>query len=153
MRYIAAMRTLWPAALSIVLTFSCLLTGCSTPAPAQPQAEPPVVQPEPSSPADKPAEPVDIRGRVVQTRRNAQGEPPVGTVQVEGTVEPGTRYDKATIHVGHDTRIFLGRDGRPTSFSFLHTGDLVEVTFTGPVAESNPVQAMAARIVILEHVP
>jgi hypothetical protein len=157
-RYIAFMaflRTLRTAVLSVTLTFACLLTGCSTPAPAQPQVEPPIIQsqPEPSSTADKPAEAVDIRGRVTQTHRNAQGEPPVGTVEVEGTVEPGTRYDKATIHVGHDTKIFLGRDGKPASFGVLHTGDLVEVTFTGAVAESYPVKATAARIVILEHVP
>lgn len=98
-------------------------------------------------------EPVDIRGRVIQTRRNSMGEPPVGTVRVEGTLEPGTRYDKATIHVGRKTRIFLGHDGKPASFSFLHTGDLVEVTFVGPVAESYPVQATADKIVILEHIP
>jgi hypothetical protein len=159
-RYIAFMLTLRPAVLSVVLIFACLLTGCSTAAPAQaPDAKP--SQPEPSQPAasqpagapDKPAETVDIRGRVTQSRRNAQGEPPVGTVQVEGTLEPGTRYDKATIHVGHETKIFLGRDGRQASFSFLHSGDLVEVTFTGPVAESYPVQATAAKIVILEHTP
>lgn len=96
---------------------------------------------------------MDIRGKVVQARRNAQGEPPVGTLQVEGALEPGTRYDKATIHVGHKSRIFLGRGGKPASFSFIHTGDLVEVTFAGPVAESYPVKATAATIVILEHVP
>ena len=169
MRYIAFMAFMrTPAILSIVLTFACL-AGCSTPAPAQPQDEPAASQPQPgpSYPAgatptlgsgapraeDKPAEPVDIRGRVTQARRSSLGEPPVGTIQVEGTVEPGTRHDKATIRVSRETKIFLGRDGKPASFTFLHTGDLVEVTFTGPVAESYPVQATAARIVILEHVP
>lgn len=161
MRYIAGMRSLRPTILSVFLMLSWLLSGCAAPAPAQaPSPEPP--QPGPSEPAgatptlggNKPAtETVDIRGRVVQARRNAQGEPPVGTLQVEGTLEPGTRYDKATVRVSRETKIFLGHDGKPTSFSFLHEGDLVEVTFSGPVAESYPVQATAARIVILEHTP
>ena len=171
------MRDLRPAILSALLIlsgllFSSLLPGCATQAPAQPQSPPPepAPQPGPYSPAgatptlhapspatdDKPVETVDIRGRVVQARRNAQGELPVGTLQVEGSLEPGTRYDKATVHVGHDTKIFLGRGGRPTSFSFIHSGDLVEVTFAGPPAEttgSDPVKATATTIVILEHTP
>ena len=148
--------------LSVLLILAGLLSGCSAPAQAQaPKSEPP--QPGPSEPAGatptlgghKPpeAETVDIRGRVVQARRNAQGEPPVGTLQIEGTLEPGTRYDKATVRVSRETKIFLGRDGKPASFSFLREGFLVEVTFSGPVAESYPVQATAARIVILEHTP
>lgn len=155
MRYIAFMLTLRPAILSVVLIFACLLTACSAPAPAQaPDVKPEPSQPAASQPAGAPdKQTVDIRGRVTQSRRNAQGEPPVGTVQVEGTLEPDTRYDKATIHVGHETKILLGREGKPASFSFLHSGDLIEVTFTGPVAESYPVKATAAKIVILEHTP
>jgi hypothetical protein len=172
-RYIALMRALRPTTLSALLVSAWLLSGCATPAPAQapaPTPEPP--QPGPSSSAgatptlgsgappvaaaptgeEKPAETVDIRGRVIQARRNGQGEPPVGTLQVEGTLEPGTRYDKATVHVGHTTRIYL-KSGKPASFSFVHSGDLVEVTFAGPVEESSPVKATAARIVILEHIP
>jgi hypothetical protein len=152
------MPTLRPAVPSILLIVSLFLPGCAAPAPAQPQVEAvPAGQPadqhagQPAGEA-QPAAQVDIRGRVTQSRRNSQGEPPVGTVQIEGKVEPGTRYDKAVVHVGHQTKIFLGRDGKPASFSFLHSGDLVEVTFTGPVAESYPVKATAAKIVILEHV-
>jgi hypothetical protein len=168
-RYIAAMRALRPAVLSVPLIFVWLVSGCSTPAPAQPQAPAPeTVSPEPAPapptpPADaKPAaaaETVDIRGRVIQARRNGQGELPVGTLQVEGALEPGTRYAKATIHVGHQTKIFFGPSGsdrRRASFSFIHSGDLVEVTFTGPpteTTESDPVKATADRIVILEHTP
>jgi nucleoid-associated protein YgaU len=185
-RYIGAMRDLRPAILSALLIssgllFSSLLPGCSTPAPAQPESAPPpdatpaVSEPgEPAAPAEPappaqpadakpaPAETVDIRGRVTQARRNGQGELPVGTLQVEGALEPGTRYAKATIHVGHQTKIFLGRSGpgqKPASFSFIHSGDLIEVIFVGPptgtteTTESDPVKATADRIVILEHTP
>jgi hypothetical protein len=180
LRYIGAMRDLRPAILSALLIFSgllfsSLLPGCATQEPAQPQSPPPEAtpQPGPSNPAgatptlhapspatdEKPVETVDIRGRVTQARRNGQGELPVGTLQVEGSLEPGTRYAKATIHVGHKTKIFLGRSGpdrKQASFSFIHSGDLVEVTFVGPPAEttgSDPVKATAATIVILEHTP
>ncbi len=157
------MSTFRPLALSILI--ACLLPGCSASATAQPQPGPsqpagatpalgshakPAEEPPPSA---TPTEPVDIRGRVTQTRRNSMSEPPVGTVQVEGKLEPGTRYDKATIHVGHKTKLFLGRNGKRASFSFLHEGDLVEVTFAGPVEESDPVKATADKIVILEHIP
>ena len=165
-----AMRNL--RLLSILLIFVCLISACSAPAPAQA----PVSAPEPAQaptaapatvpePAPAPSQPtaetpapaeVDIRGRVTQARRNGQGEMPVGTLQVEGALEPGTHYAKATIHVGHQSRVFLGRNGKPASFSFIHSGDLVEVTFDGPVTEAteaNPVKATAATIVILEHIP
>jgi len=164
----ASMRDLRSAILPVLPIFFWLLSGCSAPAPAQPPTSPPISPPisppaaapapaAPTTPATsaetQPAEPVDIRGRVIQAHRNAQGDPPVGTLQVEGALEPGTRYDKATIHVGHETKIFFGRGGRSASFSFIHSGDLVEVTFAGPVAESSPVKATADRIVILEHIP
>ncbi|HEX3127946.1 MAG TPA: hypothetical protein VH394_11505 [Thermoanaerobaculia bacterium] len=132
------------------------------PGPSEPAGATPVLGSHPpaapATPADdaRPAETVDIRGRVVQARRNAQGELPVGTLQVEGPLEQDTRYDKATIHVGHQSKIFLGRDGKPASFGFIHTGDLVEVTFLGPpteATESHPLKATAAKVVILEHVP
>jgi hypothetical protein len=151
------MITFRPLALSTVL-IACLLPGCSASAaqpqtPAQPQLG---SQAKPSEETPPPAEPVDIRGRVTQARRNGQGELPVGTLRIEGALEPGTRYDKAVVHIGHKTKVFLGRNGKPASFSFIHSGDLVEVIFDGPVAEvAEPehIKATAARIVILEHIP
>ncbi|MES1245521.1 MAG: hypothetical protein ABUT39_28205 [Acidobacteriota bacterium] len=165
-RYIAAMHALRPAIPAILLTL-VFLSGCSAPAPAQPStpvappleaAASPEPSPAPPTPpaAEAPAEAVDIRGRVIQAHRNAQGDPPVGTLVVEGALEPGTRYDKATVHVGHETKIFVGRGSKQASFAFIHSGDLVEVTFAGPVAEateSHPVKATAATVVILEHNP
>jgi hypothetical protein len=152
------MNALRSATLAVILIFACVLPGCSTPAPAQPAASPAAetVSPTPT-PTPTPAPTVDIRGRVTQARRNGQGEPPVGTLVVEGTLEPDTHYDKATIHVGHTTRIFVGRDKKPASFSFIHSGDLIEATFDGPpteaATESHPLKATATTIVVLEHKP
>jgi hypothetical protein len=150
----AAKHALRPAILSVLLIFAWLVSGCSASAPAQAPA-PTTPEPSQSAGAPPPPETVDIRGRVVQARRNVMGEPPVGTIRVEGTLEPGTRYDKATILADHKTKVFLGRDGKRASFSFIHSGDLVEVTFVGPPAKTttgpDPIKATAARIVILEH--
>lgn len=146
------MSDLRPAVLSAVLLFACLLPGFSTPAPAQPAASPAAATPTPT-PAPTI---VDIRGRVTQARRNGQGELPVGTLQVEGPLEPDTRYDKATVHVGHKSRVYVGRERKPASFSFIHSGDLVEVIFEGPptaATESQPVKGTAATVVVLEHKP
>lgn len=118
----------------------------SAPAPAAGTPAPPAI------PEESPAA-VDIRGRITQHHRSATGEPPVGTIRVEGTLEGGTRYDKAQVRITRDTRIYKGRGGRRMPFNSLTIGTLVEATFTGPVAESYPVQATAAEVVILEEAP
>jgi hypothetical protein len=143
------MRTfprLQPALLIAVLV---VLTACSMPLPA-PAAPPPETAPPPAAGTDQ-AVKVDIRGRVVQAHRNAQGEPPVGTIVVEGPVEADTRYARASILVDRSSKVFVGRGGKRAAFAFIHSGDLVEVTFAGAVAESDPVKATAAEVVILEH--
>ena len=60
--------------------------------------------------------------------------------------------DRAFVTVTSDTRLFrLGDDGAlvPCGFAALHEGAVVAVRFTGPVAESYPVQATAGGVVIL----
>lgn len=120
-----------------------LLLACSA-APAPTSAEP--------EPTPTPA-PVDIRGQVTQYHRSLYGEPPVGTLLVEGSHEEGTRYERASIRVTRETQIFRAGGERRIPFNQLGVGSLVEVTFTGPVAESDPVQAVAARIVLLGSKP
>ena len=65
-------------------------------------------------------------------------------------IEKGTgSVDAASIRVTTDTRL-LAADGAggwlPTTFDQLAAGTRVQVWFTGPVAESYPVQATAAAI-------
>lgn len=62
-----------------------------------------------------------------------------------------TGSTSAVVRVAPDTRILL-KDGSRVSagrFSDLHVGQLVLVWFTGPVAQSYPVQATAGVIAIV----
>ena len=136
------------------IVLALLLSACTPSVPVQTDGSRPAGTPAPApaapaSPAEIPAR-VDIRGRITQHHRSVQGEPPIGTIRVEGTLEAGTSYDKASVRITRDTRIFKGRGGRRMPFNSLTVGTLVEATFTGPVAESYPVQATASEIVILE---
>lgn len=93
----------------------------------------------------------DIRG--VITALTPAGEPgaALGSVRIEGAKQPDTRYDKASVRITPETRVFqqLGDFRRPLTFADLALGDKVEARFTGPVAESYPVQATASEVVIL----
>jgi len=72
---------------------------------------------------------------------------------VEGALEPDTRYARAKVRITRDTKVFQTRGGKRLVFSRLQVGNLVEVTFEGPVAESDPVQAVAAEVVLLDSEP
>jgi hypothetical protein len=119
------------AALALVLGTLGLLAGCGEP------------EPEPVT--------ADIRG--VITALTPAGEPGggLGSVRIEGAKQPDTRYDKASVRITSETRVFqqLGDFCRPLTFADLALGDKVEASFTGPVAESYPVQATASEVVIL----
>ena len=119
-----------------------LLLACSTaPAPADPPASTP-------TPA-----PVDSRGKITQYHRSIYGEPPVGTILVEGPAGEDVRYPRAKIRVTRETQIVRAGEDKRIPFNRLGVGSLVEVTFTGPVEKSEPVQAEAARIVLLGSEP
>lgn len=119
---------------SLILTeflLSLLLLGCT--------AE--------TAPTPNPA----IRGSI--TSRNAgSGGDRVGSILVEGQIEQDTSFDKASIAITGETNIFeqVGQERRPATFEALQVGRQVEAWFTGPVAESYPVQATASNIVILK---
>ena len=107
---------------------------------------------------------VDIRGLVTAIQRtDAQNSrklafgPTIGSILVEGAIEDDTIFDKARIRVTDKTRIFQQerKERHAVTFDSLKIGKVlakVEVQFTpGPVAESYPVQATAAEIVILSQ--
>ncbi len=98
-----------------------------------------------------PTTPPAIRGSIT-SRTSAPGGDLVGSILVEGQVEAGTTFDKATIAVTVKTRIFeqTAQERRQATFDALQMGRTIEAWFDGPVAESYPVQATASDIVILK---
>ncbi len=90
----------------------------------------------------------DIRGMITSVTPGSGDV--LGTVLIEGRIEPDTGYDKASVRVEEDTEIFM-RQGTAlveATWSAVAEGLVVEAWFEGPVAESYPVQAKAGRIVI-----
>jgi len=71
---------------------------------------------------------------------------------VEGPAATGTSVDKAMVRVDGKTRVFVkvGGGWRRGRAGDLAQGRQVEVWFSGPVAESYPVQAYAGTVAILK---
>ncbi|HVK39799.1 MAG TPA: hypothetical protein VNA88_14780 [Candidatus Kapabacteria bacterium] len=82
----------------------------------------------------------------------ASGASDLGFARIEGSRNDDLPYDKADVTVTRATTISRRRGGalEPITFDSLRVGMLVEATFTGPVAESYPVRATAASIIVIE---
>ena len=100
---------------------------------------------------------VDIRGTILNIIPTQVKSDILGTIYVEGPLYEDTSYDKAYISITPSTLIFkidnlLSSNSQfiPIPFRELQTGMIVEVTFTGPVLESYPVQATAKKIVVFD---
>jgi beta-N-acetylhexosaminidase len=91
----------------------------------------------------------DIRGEIT-SRTEGTGDT-LGTILIEGEVEPDTTYDKASTRIDGDTEIYRLENGGlvEASWDDLQPEVTVEATFEGPVAESYPVQAYASQVVII----
>lgn len=99
---------------------------------------------------------LDVRGAVTSVTVFDVTDPQqraVGSLLVEGPRTDAANYDAASVTITKDTRIFAQLDGHVQQ---VHPdlrdlqGRHVEVGFTGPVAESYPVQATAAWVTILD---
>lgn len=100
---------------------------------------------------------IDIRGTILNINPAQINSAILGTIYVEGPLYEDTFYDKAYISITPSTLIFkidnlLSSRNQfiPIPFSELQTGMMVEVTFTGNVLYSYPVQATAKKIVVLD---
>lgn len=99
---------------------------------------------------------IDIRGKVVETI-----PPPnsyvrinlLGTIRVEGSVEPDTHYDKAVVRIDTETVITQLPERTTLRYSDLVVGDSVEIEFSGPVLESYPLKGVARNISIIRKRP
>lgn len=89
--------------------------------------------------------PVSIRGEIMMAKGSG--------ILVEGKKEDDTSHDKAMVTIIKKTTILRveGELLKPATADDLKKGVRVEITFTGPVKESYPVQADARRIVILPN--
>jgi beta-N-acetylhexosaminidase len=99
-------------------------------------------------------EEIDIRGKITNIRRADRGvdDTLLGAILIEGVKEADTGFDKASVRVTNETRIFDERETerKQVSFDALKTGQKVSARFVGPVMESYPVQATAGEIIILD---
>lgn len=90
---------------------------------------------------------ISIRGVVKDIVQGKNGI----TMLVEGKLEHDTSFDKASVTVNMSSKVL--RDNTPITtlfaFSEIKKGDTIEVTFNGPVAESYPVQGVAATVRIV----
>ncbi|VDN47615.1 conserved exported protein of unknown function [Petrocella atlantisensis] len=68
-------------------------------------------------------------------------------ILVEGDITPDTNYDKASIRVDNNTKVFA--DQEEAERDDLIVGMTVKVKFEGPVAESYPVQAYAKTVTMV----
>ncbi len=117
------MRGLKTFALSVTLL--ALIAGCA------PAAPPTIAE-------------ADIRGTITHLD-------PAGSILIEGVTEQDTEFDRASVTVTAETRIYRLEEGNllPATFASLQVGQRVQAAFTGPVMESYPVQATASQVVIL----
>jgi hypothetical protein len=97
---------------------------------------------------------VDIRGKVTKLNpanevQKAQGIEAV--ILIEGPKLPTTNHDKAWTKITKKTKLWKqqGANRQPASLMDLKAGAEVSAQFTGPVAESYPVQATAGELTIL----
>lgn len=95
-----------------------------------------------------PSESPSIRGEVTSAELDTDAEGDTGTILIEGEIEDDTVYDKASARITQDTQVFA-QDGTLAAAGDIAVGQRVEVWFTGPVAESYPVQATASDVRIL----
>jgi beta-N-acetylhexosaminidase len=89
-----------------------------------------------------------IRGQITKITQNPEGK--TATLLVEGQKEEDTQYDKASVRVTSDTKIYKGDSKTKLSMTDIKEGMKVEIYWDGPVAESYPVQMGANIIKILE---
>lgn len=104
---------------------------------------------------EPPSGKADIRGtatRVSLADEAARKRGILATILVEGAKEKTTSYDKASIRITDKTKLEkrVDKERKTCKPEDLKVGCKVQAIFTGPVAESYPVQATAREVLILE---
>jgi beta-N-acetylhexosaminidase len=102
-------------------------------------------------PAKKAPPKADVRGEITSlTPSRVRGT--LGSIRVEGAKEKDTEHDKAVVRLPSTAKFFKWDNGKKVEAKFadLKVGSKVQCVFTGPVAESYPVQATGSEVIILE---
>ena len=97
-----------------------------------------------------PTSPPSINGVITRVERSPGGNDAIARIVVEENPAEAAGSAKASVRLTTRTRILAG-DGpasRPDPLDALVNGARVSVWFTGPVAESYPVQATADVVVV-----
>lgn len=94
---------------------------------------------------NKKEEQVGIKGKITEIHII---EEEITSVLIEGDIEENTMYDKANVAIKDSTKIY--KDDEEINVEDLEEGQIIEVIFDGPVAESHPVQGTAKTIKIIE---
>jgi len=89
-----------------------------------------------------------IRGEIIFV--TLRDENRTVAINVQGVLESDTLYDRASIKVSEETKVFIEEEGnyKIASITDLAVGQSVEVLFTGLIAMSDPVQAEAEEVLI-----
>jgi hypothetical protein len=90
-----------------------------------------------------PDTPASIEGRVTAVTRSGER---IGTIRVEERPADASGSAKASVRVTQSTTVVRGAE--TVDFNALQVGQWVRVWFTGPVAESYPVQATGSAVAI-----
>ena len=131
-------RALAALAVLAVLGAAVVVGGCGGATAAQPA---------PPSPSAPPPAPADITGAVSDLTIGAAGDS-LPVLLVVADPGSGSAVDRASVRVTADTVVWTAEGVRGAA-SDLAKGDRVAVWFSGPVAESYPVQATAGDVEIL----
>lgn len=107
-------------------------------------------EPEPKKKKDVAPPKADVRGEV-KSVTFLRAKDLVANILVEGAKEKDTGHDKASVTLTNATKVYAWADGKKVEAKAadLKQGCRVQCVFTGPVAESYPVQARASEVVIL----
>ena len=98
----------------------------------------------PSAAPRLPESPPSISGRITSVDRAGEK---IGSIRVEAQPADSAGSDKAVARIGQGTTV-VGVGGTVTDFDELKVGQWVRVWFSGPVAQSYPVQASASAVAI-----
>ena len=94
----------------------------------------------------------DIRGNMTNIAKNTEDKNIIGSILKEGNLERDTKYDKASVTITRQTRIFEYKNKKliKADFESFKIGQKVQALFAAQVLESYPVQVKAIEVIILE---